>query len=93
MAAKSLVGRGRGLLRRFLETNRIAQAQFAKAMGVSEASVSGWVSDGGRQDTPRDFHRKRIERWTKGAVPADSWVTADEKAAIEEIEPFAPSQT
>lgn len=41
----------------------------ADALGVSHPAVLGW--EGGK--SPSRPYRELIERWSGGAVPADSW--------------------
>lgn len=45
-----------------------AQTRVAEALGVAKSAVSYWC----RASTPRREMQKRIEKWSKGLVPAES---------------------
>ncbi len=44
-----------------------AQTRAAEDLGVSKSAVSYWC----RASRPREEMRKRIQRWSRGLVPAD----------------------
>lgn len=58
-------------LRSYLSDNNLRQAEFAAAVGATQATISGLVN--GTRSPSLDL-AVRIERETKGAVPVSSWV-------------------
>jgi hypothetical protein len=71
---------GHALLRRYIdEERRITRVETAGELKVSVASVHYWVSGGQR---PRAFERDLIEKWSGGAVPAESWATDEERERL-----------
>ena len=59
------------LLDQFLQDNGLRQASFAERVGATQATISKLVRD---ETRPSLELAVRIERETKGAVPANSWV-------------------
>jgi transcriptional regulator with XRE-family HTH domain len=55
------------VFRRYLKKNDIRQLDVAFALRVGPSQVSYWC----RGSVPREDTRRTIERWSKGAVPAD----------------------
>jgi hypothetical protein len=50
-----------------------------------------WVTGG---QCPRTEMRRRIEIWSSGAIPADSWSSAAEDRAAASVQPFtAPDES
>lgn len=76
---------GRDLLRGFLRKNKLTQDQAATAMHTTKATVSTWCNG---QTQPRAEWRTVIERWTCGLVPADAWMSADDRALVRKVKPF-----
>ena len=63
--------------RQYLARPDVTQAELAKALGVREATVTGW-----KQGTlPRSPLLPEIEAVTDGAVPVSSWFQRSETAA------------
>ena len=58
---------------------------IAKALGVRQPNVSDWLRRASRPDCLR---WPEIARLTDGEVPADSWMTAKERAEREKVRPF-----
>ena len=71
---------GRDLLAAWLAERAVSQADVARAMGVSNVAVHNWIKG---MSPPSDVNRRRLERWTGGAVPTVSWLSPDERAEIE----------
>lgn len=85
-----MITQGHRLFDRFLRDNDITQAEAADAIGVKPPVIHSWRPS--RCDSPRrpEYHlRCVIAIWTRGAVPADSWLVAAERAAIANAQPFA----
>ena len=85
MAKHSTAGTGQDRLRAFLDKHGITLAQAAEAVASTKASLSLWALGGMR---PRHEWRLAIERWTRGAVPAASWLTADERRMVAGVKPY-----
>jgi transcriptional regulator with XRE-family HTH domain len=60
-------------LRTYLSENKISQRDFAQAIGVDQSVVSRLARQSIRPGLDLAF---AIERTTKGAVPASSWIDA-----------------
>lgn len=71
----------------FLERNRLTQLAAARALSVSDPTIHDWVNGKKR---PRAHHRDAIATWTNGDVPVDSWLDAQERAAMSAVRPFQP---
>ena len=78
---------GREALSRWLAFHGVPQAVCALAIGVSQAAVSDWSRG---KKVPEARYRNAIERWTSGAVPASSWLPAEERAELERLENLEP---
>lgn len=78
---------GATLLGAFLRAHAITQLACANALGVSDPTVHDWVTGSKR---PRANHRDAIAVWTRGEVPADAWLTAEELGARSAVRPFEP---
>lgn len=57
----------------------------ARALGATKVAVWSWCHTGSR---PNARLRLAIERWTRGAVPASSWLSADERVRLDSVEPL-----
>ena len=73
-------------LANFIASRGISAAKAAEALGVTGAALHKWLHGEGR---PRIEMRERIERWTGGAIEAASWMTSEERAAVDAIMPLA----
>ncbi len=62
---------GRELFAGFLEKNGISPAEAGRRLGVTRVAVYRWLDDG----RPGQPLRIAIDNWTRGEVPAASWVT------------------
>lgn len=76
---------GRTLLKQFLEARKavLTQAAAAQQIGISPGQLVYYLQGTQR---PKQAVAERIEKWSGGAVPADSWLTADEKAKLASVE-------
>jgi len=68
----------------FVVATDISAAKAAEAIGVTGAALHKWTHGEGR---PRPEMRDRIARWTGGIIPAADWMTDEERAAVEAVEP------
>ncbi|MEQ9323862.1 MAG: hypothetical protein RIF41_32155 [Polyangiaceae bacterium] len=75
---------GLDLFRVFLNANAIAPAEAARQLKTTRVSLYQWLS-GVRPSYPM---RLRIERWTRGQVPAKAWLTPQEIASVEQVVPW-----
>lgn len=76
--------KGNDLLAQFLKARGIAKIELARAVGVVPSAVSIWLH-GSR---PRALFRHKIERFTAGVVPADAWLTPEERKQIQGVQPW-----
>lgn len=76
---------GGDLLKQFLERHNILPADAAKMLHVSPASLHYWLTAG---KAPKAGKRLRIEKWSRGEVPADSWASPDEIADASDFDPL-----
>ncbi|MFA4972805.1 MAG: hypothetical protein WC683_09345 [bacterium] len=76
--------RGRALLTAYLQEHRLRKVAVARAIGTSHVAVLYYLTGAKRPDASR---RAAIERWTGGAVPAESWLTEEEQAALAAVQP------
>lgn len=60
---------GPKLLATFIETSGNSKLQACVALKVSVSTLHYWLHG----SIPREASRRRIESWTKGAVPASAW--------------------
>lgn len=68
----------RPALRRWIEAEASrSQSSLARALGVSQPSVSAWIAGPNR---PEAHHREALEAIT--GVPADDWKTERERALV-----------
>lgn len=75
---------GPDLLRSFLEArSTLTQAAAAGQLGIVPAALNAYLK---RKQRPRSDIRQRIAKWTDGAVPESSWLTAEETLAVEETD-------
>lgn len=75
-------------LNEFLTRHDLSQITAANALGVGKAVLSGWLAGRTR---PRPEYRKAIARWTAGAIPEEAWLSDDDHAMIERVQPFVQS--
>lgn len=80
---------GPDLLLKFLSKHGASQALAARVLGVSAPAVNDWVHN---KRTPSAPFRSAIERWTDGAVPAMSWLEAEEVDMAELLGQVQPLQ-
>ncbi len=76
--------RGRDLLRAVLTTQQISQVAIARKLQLSQNSVSLWTRGLSR---PEHHHRLALQNLL--TIPADSWLTRDERriAGLPEMDP------
>ena len=68
----------RAALRRWIDADQQrSQASLARAVGVSQPSVSAWLTGPSR---PESHHREVLEALT--GIPADDWKTARERELV-----------
>lgn len=67
------------LLAEFIERAGLKQKEVAQALGVSRTVVYFWLKE---TVTPSLEHRRSIEKWTGGYVPAESWEEKTEPSVI-----------
>lgn len=77
-STENILTGGARLMERYLTEKGLKQTHAAKALDVSDPTVSDWLSG---EKRPRAETRDLIETWTGGAVPAGAWKTAEEIAA------------
>lgn len=71
------------LLSNFLKARpTLTQAQAAEQLNIVPAALTAYLK---RKQRPRSDIRKRIERWTQGAVPESAWLTAEELVELGEV--------
>jgi hypothetical protein len=75
------------LLRAFLKAHGILPVRMAEALDVTRSTGHEWLAGSKR---PRAHHRRAIAVWTGGAVPVTSWEYDSERAAAEDVRPYAP---
>lgn len=81
---------GHAVLRRFLADHELTLEAAAKALGTTKSSISLWAT---RQIQPRAEWRAAIEKWTSGAVPAQAWMTATDRAIVAKVVPHSEQAT
>lgn len=81
---------GGRLLAEFLKRNGLTQLAASRAIGVSDPTIHDWVTGSKR---PRAHHRDAISVWTNEDVPADAWLTDEERAGTMAVRPFRPDAT
>lgn len=81
------------LLVRFREQNKIAQRAAARVLGISHVTLRSWENG---TAVPHPDMREAIERWTRGAVPAERWpITEVEQKLVDaaaRVVPFDPDK-
>jgi hypothetical protein len=60
---------GGELLREFIEKNGLQDVDAARMLKVAPSLVHYWTHGA----APRPGYRRRIQKWTRGEVPVDSW--------------------
>ena len=76
-------------LQRFIDENGLKAVDCAKALDVSAAAVSTWLSGA---VVPKQVHRLALERWTGSEIASDDWETDEERAA-KKIQPAKKTGT
>lgn len=76
--------RGYELLRRFLTDHEVTMEAASEAIGTTKASMSLWATG---QNQPRTEFRMAIEKWTRGEVPATSWMTSHDRKVVDRVRP------
>jgi hypothetical protein len=76
---------GHELFREFLALVEANDSEAARAIGVSRALVSLWK--GGRR--PGAAIRIAIDKWSRGRVPADSWLQQEDRDNIARVKPVS----
>ena len=81
---------GAELLEQWLRSTKTTLAAVGKAVGKTHVAIIKWKSGEFR---PESDARAILEKITGGAVPAVSWLSAEERAAIEAAQPMVPAET
>lgn len=68
----------------FLQNNGVSDTAAALALKVTRPAVQAWTTG---RSLPDAINRKRVDRWTDGAVREEWW---ESDAAVEAVRPFAP---
>lgn len=76
MARSTRKGKAPELLRAFLEKHEIGPSAAGRDLRVSHVTVIAWRA-GLKLPTPT--HKRDIEAWSEGAIPADSWPLSKEE--------------
>jgi plasmid maintenance system antidote protein VapI len=76
--------KGPTLLAAFLKRYKLRPAELARALGCAPAHVSNLLSGKRSAGLALAF---MIERYTRGGVPATSWLTAEERSSLRSVEP------
>ena len=71
----------------WLSSHGLRQVQVASTFGVNSATVSYWLS---ADRVPEQRYREALERWTGGAVAADSWLSSEERRELERLRKLEP---
>jgi len=72
-------------LREFLKDRGIPLREAAKGIRVSHPAIVQWLDGTAKPSAP---HREALDRWTNGAVPAESWLEPHEATRLDEITPW-----
>lgn len=73
---------GARLLRVFMKRTRKPLRAAAREIGISHPTLFSWMRG---RTTPLSIYRERIEAWSEGIVPADSWESKREALAAKAI--------
>ena len=76
------------LLAKFLndcKASGLSRGDAAKAIGVSQSTLLDY--ERGRK-RPKAVTAARIEMWTDGKIPADTWLTSAERRGLEAVVPY-----
>lgn len=66
---------GRELLLAFLQDRDLSQAEFSRLSGINTGMICHYLTDDvAKRRRPGLEHAHEIERVTRGAVPAESWI-------------------
>lgn len=76
---------GGELLKEFIEKNKLLDKDAARMLKVAPSLICYWTQG---KFAPRAGYRRRIEKWTRGEVPAESWDRAADQVGDEDIVPL-----
>jgi hypothetical protein len=76
--------KGHTRLAAFLQVHGISRRDAADALGVSPSMLHYWLN-GSR---PSEVHRLAVERYSRGEVPANCWLTSDEQTRVNRTDPY-----
>jgi len=77
-------------LERWLRTSGAKVTDVVAALNKSAPAIYSWMKKEYRPDRET---AERLETFTAGAVPADSWLTKEEREARDAVRPFTPTGT
>jgi len=81
---------GPHLFDEYMKRRGVKRADAAKALNTSVSAIHYWINGGQR---PRADMREAIEKWSGGEVPADAWMSPEERARIDAVEPPSSERT
>ena len=81
---------GSSILADWLAANSLSEIDFAESVEASRQTIHRWLR---RQVLPSPAMRWCIARATDGAVPAESWLTDRDRAAIARVPSPPPSES
>jgi len=73
----------------WLDAKNVTQRELARVFGVSPATATYWCSGESR---PSHARALALEAWTDGAVPASSWLDAEERSEFDRLAQLGPFQ-
>lgn len=77
-------------LLQWMKDHGVSHATLGKAVGKSAGAVYGWTADEFR---PEALVRQKLERYTRGEVPASIWLTVAEQAELASVHPHSATGT
>lgn len=77
---------GAAALALWKETTGATVTEIARGIRKSEAAVYGYLQG---KYVPEAVVQARIEHFTNGVVSRDAWLTAEQRAAIAAVKPYA----
>lgn len=86
-ATKSPKKNGAALWKSFLRRNKITPVMASKALGFSRATIIDWADE---KKVPVPDNQHKIARYTRGAVPVDSWPPQPGKQGERTLEEIVP---
>lgn len=78
---------GAELFEKWLRETKTTLADVGKSMGKSHVAVLKWRTGEFRPET---IERAKLEKLTSGFVPADSWLSDEERKSLETLQPIQP---